>query len=59
MWTPVVAEHFNWARNELILDVFQLRDEVVDGYAAYVRSFLTIAEAPSRGGWDTARSARP
>ena len=31
------------------MDVFQLRDEVVDGYADYVRSFLTIADPQIKG----------
>ena len=32
-----------------LLDVFQLRDDVVDGYADYVRSFLTIADPQIKG----------
>jgi hypothetical protein len=31
------------------LNVFRLRDEVVDGYADYVRSFLTIADPHIKG----------
>src|SRR5215210_470621 len=31
------------------LDVFQLRDDVVGGYADYVRSFLTIADPQIKG----------
>jgi hypothetical protein len=31
------------------LNVFRLRDEVVDGYADYVRSFLTIADLHIKG----------
>ena len=31
------------------MDVFQLRDDVVGGYADYVRSFLNIADAQIKG----------
>jgi ATP-dependent helicase YprA (DUF1998 family) len=34
---------------EPLLDVFRLRDEVVRGYADYVRSFLTIADPQIKG----------
>jgi ATP-dependent helicase YprA (DUF1998 family) len=44
-----VAEHLDWAGEEAPLDVFRLRDEVVHGYADYVRSFLNIADPQIKG----------